>query len=258
MENLVPGTKFREILRTRLKEKMQTNPSYSLRAFAKNLGISPSGLSMMMNGKTPITLSSISKIGMKLNFSHQEIEDLQMSLLTEKNFTVMKVKDFEVIDSDRFELIKEWYHYGILNLMRTKGFQQKPAWIAKRLGITITDVQSAVERLEKVGLIKIENGVWVDISSKFTSHTNNKQYSEAAKKNQIQLFTKALDCIEKVDFTNRNHTGTTIAISVKDLDRAKERITKFRKQFMAEFDREMNADEVYHISVALFPLTSNG
>lgn len=255
MEVQLPGNQFRELLRTELKVRVKQNSSYSLRAFAKQLGISASGLSMVMSGKCPVTLSFVEKIGAKLKLDEQEIHQCQLNLLTEKSNIQFKMKDFELIDQERFALIKEWYHYGILNLMRTKGFQQNPSWIAKRLGITLGEVQSAVERLEKAGLLKIANGKWKDVSSKFTSHTNNKQYSDAAKQNQQQLFEKALIAIEEVDFKNRNHTGTSIAVSLKDLDRAKESITKFRKQFMAEFDRGNNADEVYHISVALFPLT---
>jgi uncharacterized protein (TIGR02147 family) len=250
-----PGSQFRELLREELKTRSQANPSYSLRAFAKQLGISPASLSMVMGGKCPVTLSFIEKIGTKLKIEEEDVHKYQLSLLNEKSNINFKMRDFEMIDHDRVSLIKEWYHYAILNLMRTKGFQPKPSWIAKRLGITLGEVQSAVERLEKAGLLKIANGKWKDISSQFTSHVNNKQYSEAARQNQIQYFEKAKQALEEVEFPKRNHTGSLIAISLKDLDRAKEFITKFRKQFMTEFDRTGNADEVYHLAVALFPLT---
>lgn len=254
METIV-GAQFRELLREQLKERTDANPSYSLRAFARQLGVSASGLSMMMSAKTPVTLSFIEKIGEKLNLLEEDIHKHQLDLLNEKSKINFKLRDYEVIDFDCFEIIKDWYHYGILNLMRTKDFQAKPSWIAKRLGITLGEVQGAIERLQKAGILEIKNGKWKDVSNKFTSHTNNKQYNKAAKKNQQQLFEKALKAIEDVDFEKRNHTGTTIAISSKDLPKAKEFITKFRKQFMQEFDRSTNGDEVYHIGIALFPLT---
>jgi uncharacterized protein (TIGR02147 family) len=226
-----------------------------LRSFAKQLGVSPSGLSKVMGAKTPVTLSFVEKVGERLKLNAVEIQQEQINLLNEKNQISLHLKNFEMIDLDQITLIKDWYHYAILNLMRTKEFKQNPSWIAKKLGITLGEIQSAVERLEKVGLLKIEKGIWVDVSSKFTSHTNNKKFSEAAKQNQMQLFDKARLAIEEVDFKNRNHTGTSLAISLKDLDKAKELITKFRRQFAATFDKESGADEVYHLSVALFPLT---
>ncbi len=255
MEIQNPGANFRELLRRELKLRTERNQNYSLRSFAKQLGISPSGLSMVMSGKCPVTLTFIEKVGTKLKIEDKDLHKYQLSLLKEKSQISYGLKDFEVIDMDRFELIKEWYHYAILNLIRTKGFQQKPSWIAKRLNITLGEAQAAVERLLKVGILVTEGGKWVDRSNKFTSHTNNKKFNEAAKFNQIQIFQKAHNAIESVEFERRNHTGVTIAFALKDLERAKDFITKFRKEFMTEFDRQANAEEVYQLSVALFPLT---
>jgi len=178
-----------------------------------------------------------------------------MALLTEKAQPNYTLKDFEFIDEDRFAIIKEWYHYGILNLMRTKDFQAKPAWVARRLGISLPEVQSAIDKLQRVGLLQIKNGKWIDTSSTFTSHANNKRTTEAARENQKTLFTKALAAIENDTFEKRSHSGTTVAIALKDIPAAREAITKFRKDFMRQFDKSEGADEVYHLSVALFSLS---
>jgi uncharacterized protein (TIGR02147 family) len=255
MQRQVRGTHFRDFLRKELKARIDSNPMYSLRSFAKQLGISPSGLSMVMSGKCPVTLSFIEKVSSKLKIIAKDLHQHQLNLLQEKSQITYQLKDFELIDSDKFEVIKEWYHYAILNLMRTKDFRQKPAWIAKRLSITLGEVQSAIERLTKIRFLEIRNGKWIDKSSKFTSHTNNKKFNEAAKQNQAQLFEKATKAIETVEFEKRNHTGVTLAFNLNDLDRAKEAITKFRKEFMTEFDKHADAEEVYQISIALFPLT---
>ncbi len=250
-----PGTTFRNFLRNELKERSQKNASYSLRAFAKQLGVSAAGLSKVMSGKMPLSLSFIEKIGDKLKLSEEQVQSHQITLLSEKKGLNTREKEFEFIEQERFEIIKEWYHYGILNLMRVEGFKPNASWVAKRLGITIGEVQGAVERLQNVGLLKVEDSKWVDVSSIFISHTNNKKFSEAAKENQKQLFTKALSAIDEVDFKERNHTGTGVAFSLKDLDQVKEFINKFRKEFASRFDRQHGADDVYQLSVAFFPLT---
>lgn len=253
----VPGTTFRKFLRDELKERSQKNASYSLRAFAKQLGISPAGLSKVMSGKMALSLSFIEKIGDKLKLTEEEIQKHQVTLLSEKKNVSINGKEFDVLDQDRFEVIKEWYHYAILNLLRVEDFKPSASWVARRLGITIGEVQEAVEKLQKVGLLKIDNNKWIDISSKFISHTNNKKFNDAAKENQKQLFAKALETIDEVDFKERNHTGTGIAFSLKDLDQVKDIIGKFRKEFASQFDKQHSADEVYQLSVAFFPLTKN-
>lgn len=253
--NHLPGAGFREYLRQELQMRSQINSRYSLRSFARTLGVSASGLSMMMAGKTPVTLSFIEKVAMKLKIADEKTKSFQLELLNEKSQSPFKLKNFEFIDEDRFAIIKEWYHYAILNLMRTKGFQAKPAWIARRLGITLPEAQSAVEKLQRVGLLQMKNGKWVDASSKFTSHANTKSTNEAARANQKVLFSKAQESIENDAFEKRSHSGCTIAFSTQDIEKARLFITKFRKEFMSEFDRSVNADEVYHLSVGLFSLT---
>jgi uncharacterized protein (TIGR02147 family) len=251
----VAGSRFREYLRGEFKTRSMSNAQYSLRSFARTLDVSPAGLSMILSGKTPVTLSFIEKTAPKLKLKTEQVQDFQLQLLIERTNPVLQSREFEFIDADTFAVIKEWYHYAILNLMRTKDFQQKPAWIARRLGVTLPEVQTAIEKLQKVGLLQIKNGKWIDNSSQFTSHTNNKKFSEAAKHNQIAFFSKARESIEKDDFEKRNHTGSTIALSLSDLEDAKQMITKFRKEFMSRFDKKSGADEVYQISVGLFSLS---
>jgi transcriptional regulator with XRE-family HTH domain len=257
MEQELPGKPFREFLRSELTNRAKNNPNYSLRSFARYLGISASGLSSVMSGKAPVSLRIIQKVSKKLSLPASAAQQFQMDLLSEKIKGDFALKNFEIIEPERFALIKDWYHYAILNLIRTKGFKSQLSWIAKRLGITLGQTQSAVERLKAAELLNTENDQWTELSNKFTSHTNNKHFSEAKKENQIQLFTLALESISEISFEERNHTGTTIAINKKDLPRAKEFITKFRTEFMNQFDQTENADEVYHLGVALFPIKKN-
>jgi uncharacterized protein (TIGR02147 family) len=249
----VPGVHFRNFLRNELRIRSSQNPNYSLRSFAKYLGVSPSGLSMVMSGKKPTTSKFVFKVGAKLKLGESELKNFQINLITEK-IRPHVARDFEIIDANRLAVIKDWYHYAILNLIRTKDFKPRASWVAKKLGISLGEAQGALERLQNVGMLKIANNSWVDVTNCFTTHTNNEKFSEAARQNQLQLFTKATQAIEKVNFVSRNHTGVTIAINKKDLDRAKAFISQFRKNFMENFDKDANADEVYHLSVALFPL----
>lgn len=255
MEQIIPGFQFRALLRRELKQRVEKNDRYSLRAFSNDLGVSASGLSMMMSGKTPVTLQFIEKTGERLKLDHQQISEHQISLLQEKTKIKAQAKNFEIIPKDKVALVKEWYHYAILNLLRTKDFRQQEAWLARRLGLSLGEVQTAVEDLFKAGLLANQNGRWVDQTNLFTSHTNNKSFCENAKNHQKQLFSKAHDAIDEISFENRNHTGCTVAISMDELEEIKNYITKFRKEFIKSFDRKSSADEVYHLSLGLFPMT---
>ena len=250
------GSEFRKILRQSLTAKMKLNPSYSLRSFAKNLGVAPSTLSMVMSGRCPVTLKFIDKVATKLKLTEDQVIDLQLDLIKSNQKIKNDLGQYSFIESETFEAIKDWYHYAILNFIRTKDFKPEARWVAKRLGLTLGEVQTALEHLKHAGLLKIEKGEWIDLTSKKTTHTDNRKYSEAKKEHQRQVFSLAREAIDKVDFQKRNHTGVTISFNLNQIEEAKNFISQFREAFLNRFDCvKQNGDEVYHLSVGFFPMT---
>src|SRR5438093_584647 len=115
------GAQFRQYLRGEFETRSKTNARFSLRSFARALGVSPAGLSMVLSGKTPVTLSFIEKTAPKLKLKSEQVQNFQLQLLMEKGGMAIQSREFEFVDADNFAIIKEWYHYAILNLMRTTG-----------------------------------------------------------------------------------------------------------------------------------------
>ncbi|MES2768244.1 MAG: DUF4423 domain-containing protein [Bdellovibrionota bacterium] len=226
-----------------------------MRAFARQLDVSPAILSLVLNGKKSVTLNLIEKTGLKLDLSLQDIGDHQLDLIREKSGLSVNHKSYDQISEDRFNLIQDWYHYAILNLMRTKNFVPSAKWISKRLSIPLMEVQSAIERLQRVNLLKISKNKWEDLSNKFTTHVNDERTSEARKRNQIQFLEKSVSSIKNIKLEERDNSGLTLAIKTKDINKMKKLISRFRKQFHEQFDTIKDGDEVYQLSVALFPLT---
>ena len=52
----------RLLLQRELERRCQSNPKYSLRAFAKALKMSPAALSYMLTGKRPVSKKTVKKI----------------------------------------------------------------------------------------------------------------------------------------------------------------------------------------------------
>lgn len=73
MPNLVAYESFRSLLQDRLEARKQRNPAYSLRAFARNIGMSPSRLSEVMNAGQHMSVRSAERIGPKLFANEQEL-----------------------------------------------------------------------------------------------------------------------------------------------------------------------------------------
>lgn len=244
---------FRLLLQSSLVERIQRNPAYSLRSFAKSLSVSPSALSDMINGKRTITRASVQKLGLELGLTLLEIEHYIRS--ESKPSETSAKQNFQVIDHDQFALISDWYHYAILELMKIKGFEGSPAWISKALGITRVEATSAVERLVRLDLIKIEKGKWRDLSAGFSTNFDKGLVSQAMRKMQKQIAQQSAQAIEEVPFGERTHSSMTMAIDPADLEQATKMILNFQKDLCAFLERKQKPKDVYHLAIGLFPAT---
>ncbi|MGH1469518.1 MAG: helix-turn-helix domain-containing protein, partial [Bdellovibrionales bacterium] len=61
-----------ELLKKEYAGKKGRNPAYSLRAFAKHLGLSPGTLSELISEKRPVTLKTAQKVLGRLDISNDE------------------------------------------------------------------------------------------------------------------------------------------------------------------------------------------
>jgi plasmid maintenance system antidote protein VapI len=243
---------FREILKRELIRRINTNPSYSLRSFARSLEVSHSSLCQIMNRKRPLSQKMIQKMAAKLGFNDKEIDHF----LEESDLNDSKLKEYEVLAYDTYMVASEWYHFAILQLIQVQGFRSDLSWISKRFDLAETCVEDAVERLKRLGLLNVrEDGQFEDVSSGFTS-TFSKANTNDAKRNLQRIFLqKATDALELVSFDRRSHSGMTMAIDSRRLPQAREKIQKFGRELRALLLSEKVPDSVYQLNVQLFPLT---
>jgi transcriptional regulator with XRE-family HTH domain len=246
---------FKQLLQEELVERCRTNPNYSLRSFARSLRVEPSALSQIINGKRPLTQKMKLRLGAALGMSATELK----KYTRDDDSGNPKVSHYQQLTLDSFAIISDWYHYAILELTHTEGFRPDPAWISKRLGITKSEVNVALERLFRLELLeKTSNGQWVDASENgVLSHLKPGVSSDAARKYQCQLLELSKSAVQEIPVSKRNHTSATFSFDPEDLPRAIERISEFRRSFAVEFQPKNKGKEVYQIQISFFPLTSS-
>ena len=74
---------YRLILKDHLRRRQEINPRYSLRAFAKKLGISPSKVSEVISGKKRISVERGEDVAKKLGLLGKEYELFVISVQLE-------------------------------------------------------------------------------------------------------------------------------------------------------------------------------
>lgn len=243
---------FKNYLQEELILRCKKNPAYSLRSFARTLGVSPSFLSKLLNGQRRITDKVFNKITTNLNLE----PDFVSSFKADNAATTEPEMRFNNLHLEYFKIISDWYHYALLELTHIKGFKNEPEWIAAKLGITVNQIKAAIERLLHLELLEIKNGELRPTSGGNTT-TRNEFTDLAFKKMQDDLLKKAITSLWNEDLTKRDHTSICMAIDPADIQEVKKRLTKMRREICRYLERPKRnkPTQVYNLSLSFFALS---
>lgn len=174
---------FVEILLNILNERVRSNPSYSMRSFARDLNVAPSTLSEILKQKKGISVKKASEIVAALKLPDWQANHfVNLVALNHSRSKAEKEKAKAEIELQKDKIIvgklKEntmksltsTLDLAILECTYLKKFNNTPEWIAEKLKVSIKDIHESVARLQSVGLLKIsEDGQWSDLSPFFSS-----------------------------------------------------------------------------------------
>jgi uncharacterized protein (TIGR02147 family) len=246
------SSSFSDILRDELLRRKRNNSSYSLRSFARSLGLSSSFLSKLMNGKRSVSETTLLKLATRIGLSEEQLEVLSSQMVQKTNSP-----EFEAICADQFKLIADWHHYAILECASLFDFESSPTWIANRLSISEERARLALERLTRLGFLKLDkNGKLVAVLKDYSSVTKA-GISSANTEHQRQILEGAIAALDVVPTKRRHQGSVTLAIPESRLPEAIDRIRKFRRELMSFLQRKGRRDAVYQLSISFYPLTQN-
>lgn len=103
----MPQAKHISILRTALERRKESNPRYSLRAFASFLGLHPSALSRVLSGKQDLSVPSALQILKKLKLDQEEQELFIVSVGQEKSRQTFETLKRAAEDESPGETLRE-------------------------------------------------------------------------------------------------------------------------------------------------------
>lgn len=257
---------YLDLLNDEFKIRQQTNRSYSLRAFARDLDMSAPRLSQIMNRKQGLSVESAEKVAQKLKlnsekkkwFCHSVGELHSRSEKERKEFKdkILSYKKeaqiYEKVNLEYFKIISDWYHFAIIELTLLDGFQNDIQWISKILGISKIEATEAIERMKNLSLLKEENGTLVSTAQFFV--TPSDVPSDALKKFNSQLMQKAIEAMYKQDVQKREYSSNFFAINKEDLPLIKQKIRNFRRELTFEAEKAEEKNSVYCLGIQLYSL----
>lgn len=241
--------------------RRQVNPRYSQRAFARQIGLSPGELSEVLSGKRHLSLRSALRIAKSMGLTATETKHLVHLAQLEKSRELGVAELLEPVrptheslqlNQDVFFLVSAWYCFAILNLADCEGFKWDSGWIARRLGITKPEVASALDRMERIGIILNNNGQR-KIAKDYFSLLGGVP-SEPVKAYHKEMLAKAQQAIEFQSLEERDISGVGFAIDPKHLPSIKKDIQEFQDQIIGKYSKGKRR-QVYQLEVALFRLS---
>jgi hypothetical protein len=246
---------FRFFLQAELVRRCQANPQYSLRAFARTLKLDPSRLSKILKGQRPVSRALVEELGSRLGLSIEKIELYKDGAASGMTAEISQTHYLQLAQ-DTFEIIANWHHYAILELMKVANFSPSPRWLAQSLGVTVSEINICIERLVRVELLSIQkDGKWIDRSGGFSTHVLGPNYtSYAHRKMQEQILQMAAQALHQTPIERRDQSSMMMAISAKRIAEAKTLITAFRRKLCDFLEQDKKKDSVYQLSISLFPL----
>lgn len=251
------GGDLRLFLQEELVRRMNANSRYSMRAFARCLGVDSSLLSKLLKAKRGFSNSLRLQIGTRLGMSPEEILRWKGDVTKVIRRTpVNPAWETERLTVDQFHLISDWYHYAIMELVMVKGFRPSLPWIAKTLGISVHEAGAAIERMIRLGILKwTPQRRLIRVKSCVTTEGNN--FTTAAFRKLLrQIAEMSIRALEEVPYERRDHSGLTVAISSKRLPEIAKLIENCRNSISALVNLDKDRDQVYQLALSFFPLTN--
>jgi uncharacterized protein (TIGR02147 family) len=258
-----PFETSKDILRQILLKKMKTNPAYSARAFARDIGVSPAFVTMILNGKKSINLNRAVEISQALKLADTEKHALLNATMHESGMDLQvksKLDRRELTDlsEEQFTVIADWYHFAIMDLVTTKNFKSDSKWIAKRLSLRPLEVELAIGRLIKVGLLKKVGTQLKKVRNKVDLPT--KVSLTAVREHHKQMMERAKEQLAKTDqksFESRMISSMTFAADMNRIEEARKKVLDFQQELANFLSAGDECTEVFQLNIQLFPHTKD-
>lgn len=254
----------RQFLAEELARRQTQNPRYSMRAFARHLGMSPGELSEILTAKRRLSLKSAIKVGRSLGLNPDELKKLFELCQIEKSEDYgarelldvpQSQKSVQEMGIDIFQIVSDWYCFAVLNLFDTVDFHWDAQWISHRLGISVHEARVAMERLIRTKLVEQQGNRWV--VKKDEVLTSDGIPSEAIRNYHRQILRKALEALDFQKVQERQITGVGFAVDPRHIPALRKDILQFLDLLVEKYKKGKKT-EVYQIEVALFRLTEGG
>lgn len=245
--------------------RKKRNSRYSVRAFARDLGLSPSHLSEFLSGKSNISHEKAPSLAEKLKLSgaHKEhwcdLLMVQSKYQRDRDAAAFRIRqrleDCQgAVSLKVFQVISDWYYFAILACFGGCSKMTIPE-VGSRLNISEEKIEKAIDDLVQVKLLSVTDEGFVPTDD--YSLVGNAIPSEAVRESHKQVLNKAAEALDYFDMSSRESQSLFITVPRNQLPAFREALKNRVLQAAAEFSKtDLNKEDlsVQAITLQVFPL----
>jgi len=241
--------RFRQFLQEELATRCTRNPRYSLRAFARYLRLDHSTLSQLLRGRRRFTTRTVERIAARLSLAPAVITRfVELERTPPDSWATRELRQ---LSHDASLTLAEWHHPAILELTRLASFRPDVRWIARVLDVPVDDVNIAITRLARLGLLDMQSRTtWVDKAGNAEVRIDG-----ASVRAVSALAGRARALVGSQDDRPAHYSATTVAVPHLTSRRIADRVEQFRREIGEMLDSvDAGRDDVYCLELAFFPV----
>ncbi|WP_413288666.1 DUF4423 domain-containing protein [Bdellovibrio sp. HCB337] len=236
------------IIKSEFEKRKTKNKRYSLRSFAKSLGMDPTSVSRIMREERFPSSTTCQKILRTLKISSVSVETSRA-----KRTSLLQ----NAFEEKVFENLFHSKHIYLLTALRlnTLTSEQIREKFCRMFEINEEEYLCLVDDLKNAGAL-VEKGPDLEVVFKNKSTVPLPFTSVKRKSMQKEFLHRAADAIEKVSFEDRDNATLTLAFNKKDLPQVKRILQNARMKINRLSEKRRVRDAVYNVSTAVYPILS--
>lgn len=255
--------------RTFVRAWLAAHPKRSQSWLAKQIGVGPAMMSMVLSGERDLGLHLGRTLGSTLGLEDDDLTYFDALVRAAHGPTlairraalhhVRAARDFVQLrqpSPEQFSWFGSWIHLAILGLARFDGFRPEATWIARRLWPEVDEdvVKVALVDLLRAGVLTEAEGAWrVDQRPLGTGRRiHDRELSVAARRLHLDQLDHAALALETFGADERFTASVSIAISRDQLPDLIAALHRFHLEVIEPF-REGPPEQLVEVVVALFP-----
>lgn len=259
-------------LRDAWNKKRVFNKNFTVRAWAKQLGISSHGsFYQIIQGKRPLPKKFVMPLSQSLELDAKEalyletlIDYRKAKSLAMKAHYSERLKEIapgeklSFYEIEAFHCLKNPLNGAIVELTNVADFKLDAVWIKERLTIkaSVSEIQKSLDSLFELGLLKMDESGKARPAHKLL-HTKQDVKNEALQEYHKNVLALGAEQISKQDVKEREYNATAMGIKKSDLPKIKEEMRSFLNDMISKYESpEGEAEEIYQLGIQFFGLTN--